>query len=122
MPIGIEEARLTMAKKRRKFTAEFKGKIVIEVLKETKDINTIASEHDLNPNLIRKWRQELLDHPERIFNEDIRVKNEKAKEQETRDQREEMLKTIGTLTLERDYLQQVCLKLGEEQKPPRYRA
>jgi transposase-like protein len=111
-----------MAKKRRQFSPEFKGRIVVEVLKEEKDINTIATEHDLNPNLIRKWRQEFLDHPERVFDEDRRKKDSKLKETEIRDQREEMLKTIGALTLERDYLQQVCLKLGEGQQPPTYRS
>ena len=110
-----------MATKRRKFTPEFKGKIVVEALKEEKDINTIAAEHDLNPNLIRKWRQEFLDHPERVF-DGARKKEDEEKERELlKDQREEMLKTIGTLTLERDWLQQVCLKNGSGQEPPRYR-
>lgn len=108
--------------KRRSFSPEFKGKIVIEVLKEERDINAIASEHDLNPNHIRKWRQEFLDHPERIFDESRREKDIQQKDDELRDQREEMLKTIGTLTLERDYLQQVCKKLGSRQEPPHYRS
>lgn len=107
--------------KRRSFTPEFKGKIVVEALREEKDINTIASEHDLNPNLVRKWRQEFLDHPERVFDEGRRAKKEEEKRQGLRDQREEMLKTIGALTLERDYLQQVCRKIGSGQEPPEYR-
>ena len=109
------------AKRRRSYTPEFKGRIVIEVLKEEKDINTIASEHDLNPNLVRKWRQEFIDHPERIFDENRRKNDEKQKDEVLKGEREAMLKTIGALTLERDWLQQVCLKYGSEQEPPRYR-
>ena len=110
-----------MAKQRRVFTPEFKGRIVVEALKEERDINAIASEHDLNPNLVRKWRQEFLDHPERVFEEGRRQRDERQKEEALREEKDAMLKTIGALTLERDWLQQVCLKHGGGHEPPRYR-
>lgn len=111
-----------MAKKRRRYSPEFKGRIVVEVLKEERDINAISSEHDLSPNMVRRWRQEFLDHPERVFDEGRRKEDGRKAEERNRDEREEMLKTIGALTLERDYLQQVCLKFGSGDEPPRYRA
>lgn len=120
MLVSIRE-RFTMATKRRKFTPEFKGRIVVEVLKEEKDVNTIAAEHDLNPNLVRKWRQEFIDHPERVFDEGRRKADEEKEKELLRDERDEMLKTIGTLTLEKEWLQQKCLKYGSGEEPPRYR-
>ena len=40
-----------MSRTRRNFTAQFKAKLVLEVLKGEKDINTIATENNIQPNL-----------------------------------------------------------------------
>lgn len=50
-----------MSRTRRNFTAQFKAKLVLEVLKGEKDINTIATENNIQPNLLRNWKKEFLD-------------------------------------------------------------
>lgn len=45
-----------MSRTRRNFSAKFKSELVIELLKGEKDLNTIASENNIQPNL----RQQLL--------------------------------------------------------------
>ena len=35
---------------RRQFTAEFKTKIVLEILREEKQLGELATEHELSPN------------------------------------------------------------------------
>ena len=97
---------------RRQYSADFKAKLVIEALKEQRTVQEIAADHDLNPNLLFKWRKEFLEHPERVFDEKKRADDEKRKEAEVVAEKNAMLRTIGTLTLERDYLRQSCEKLG----------
>ncbi len=46
---------------RRQFTAEFKTKIVLEILREEKQIGDIAAEHGLSPNQLRNWKKEFLE-------------------------------------------------------------
>ncbi|MBS3983887.1 MAG: transposase, partial [Dethiobacter sp.] len=43
--------------RRRQFTAEFKSKIVLEILKEEKPIGELAAEHGLSPNQLRNWKK-----------------------------------------------------------------
>lgn len=42
--------------KRKRYTPEFKSKIVLEVLKEEKTMSEIASSHGIHVNQIRQWR------------------------------------------------------------------
>ena len=45
---------------RKKYTSEFKTKIVLSILQGDKEFNVICSENGLNPNMVRKWKQEFL--------------------------------------------------------------
>lgn len=47
-----------MSKKRRNFTARFKADLVLEVLKGEKELNVIATENNIQPNLLRNWKKE----------------------------------------------------------------
>ncbi len=46
-----------MSRKRRTFTPEQKTKIVLEAIRGEKEINELASEYKLQPNLIRNWKR-----------------------------------------------------------------
>ena len=41
---------------RRTYTPEYKAKLVIEVLQGEKELNTIAAENSISPNMLRNWR------------------------------------------------------------------
>ena len=43
------------------YSPELKAKIVLEVLQGEKELGEIAKEHNINPNLIRKWRSTFLE-------------------------------------------------------------
>ena len=45
-----------MSKTRRKYPAKFKANLVIELLKGEKDLNTLATENGIAPNLLRNWK------------------------------------------------------------------
>jgi len=39
------------------YTPDFKAQIVLEVLREEKELNAIASEHNFIPNMVWKWKR-----------------------------------------------------------------
>lgn len=45
---------------RKQYTAEFKARVVREVLREEKTIAQIASEYEVHPNQVRQWRDKAL--------------------------------------------------------------
>ena len=50
-----------MARKRRRFTAEFKGRVALEALQERDSVQAIAARHELHPNQVSAWKRQLLD-------------------------------------------------------------
>jgi transposase-like protein len=81
---------------RRNHSAEFKAKIVIEVMKEVMSINEIASEHELHPNVVRRWKTEAIENMVEVFSDKNKQINEIKDEYEARI--EELYKEIGRLT------------------------
>ncbi|MFQ9701817.1 MAG: transposase [Enterocloster clostridioformis] len=49
-----------MSRQRRNFSAKFKSDLVIELLKGEKDLNSLATENNIQPNLLRNWKKEFL--------------------------------------------------------------
>jgi transposase len=89
---------------KRKFSSEYKVKLVLEALRGEKTLGEIASEHELNPNQLTNWKREFLERAPSLFNE---TRQERETRKSTRDAEAEkarMLKKIGQLTMERDYL------------------
>lgn len=56
-----------MKKTRRKFTASFKTKVVLEALKERQTVQELAEKHKLHPNQISAWKKEFLANAEQAF-------------------------------------------------------
>ena len=67
-----------MSRTRRNLSAKFKSELVIELLKGEKDLNTIATENNIQPNLLRNWKKEFLDKASVVF-DDTREDNLKEK-------------------------------------------
>jgi transposase len=49
------------------YTAAFKAKLVIELLKEEKTLSQLASQHQVHPNQLRQWRDLALKQMDSIF-------------------------------------------------------
>jgi transposase len=52
---------------RRKFTSEFKSKVVIEALTEKQTVNEIADKFDLNPKQVSEWKKLFLTKAYLVF-------------------------------------------------------
>lgn len=104
-----------MSKQRRNFSAKFKSDLVIELLKGEKDLNTLATENSIQPNLLRNWKKEFLDNASVVFN-DKREDNLKEKLDEERREKAEYARKVGQLTMQVDWLK----KKSEEICGPDY--
>lgn len=60
---------IIMSRTRRHFTSKFKSDLVIELLKGEKDLNTLAAENEILPNLLRNWKNEFLSKASIIFDD-----------------------------------------------------
>ncbi len=98
----------------KQYTAQYKTKIVLEVLQGERELGEIASENQLNPNMVRNWKREFMEKASTVF-EDPTKASRQAKKQEEAQRKEvtRMLKTIGQLTLERDFLQDCFRRTGQ---------
>ena len=92
-----------MSRTRRNFSAKFKSELVIELLKGEKDLNTIASENNIQPNLLSNWKKEFLDKASVVF-DDTREDNLKEKLALERKEKAEYAKKVGQLTMQVDWL------------------
>jgi transposase len=45
---------------RRKFSAEFKAKVVLEALKERSTIEELCRKHELHPTQVNAWKREAI--------------------------------------------------------------
>jgi transposase-like protein len=104
-----------MSRQKRNFNAKFKSDLVLELLKGEKDLNTLAVENSIQPNLLRNWKKEFLDNASVVFDDkrDEKVKEKLAVE---RREKEEYAKKVGQLTMQVDWLK----KKSEELLGPEY--
>ena len=58
-----------MSRQRRNFSAKFKSDLVIELLKGEKDLNTLATENNIQANLLRNWKKDFLDKASVVFDD-----------------------------------------------------
>ena len=82
---------------------KFKSELVIELLKGEKDLNTLAAENNIQPNLLRNWKKEFLDKASVVF-DDTREDNLKEKLSMERKEKAAYAKKVGQLTMQVDWL------------------
>lgn len=93
------------------YTSTYKTKLVLEVIEGERELNEIAAENGVNPNMLRNWKKEFLENASRAFENSKVTKEAHRKEAALKKENDRMLKTIGQITLERDFLQD-CFRLS----------
>ena len=91
-------------KKRREYTAEYKAKPVLEVLREERTISRIASREEINPSQLGNWKKEFMENASRAFSQSKDGKAAARKVEELREMEKEYQAKVGQLTLEVDFL------------------
>jgi transposase-like protein len=69
-------------KSRRKFSADFKAKVVLEALKERSTIEELARKYELHPNQIHLWKKEFINKASYVFSSDESLSEEKKRQEE----------------------------------------
>jgi len=86
-----------MSKPRRHFTAEFKAKIILEVISGVKPAAEVCREHSIKPQLLSQWKSYFLENAVHLFDS-----TERRSEEQTRI--EELERVLGQKTLEVEIL------------------
>jgi len=87
---------------RKRYTANQKAQIVLEVLKEERTLAQVAAAHGVHPNQIRKWKAQVLDGLPSLFNDEKKA----IRDLETTREREldGLYAEIGRLTTQLTWL------------------
>jgi putative transposase len=82
-----------MKKGRRNHSAEFKARVALEAVKGIKSMAELASEYEVHPNQITKWKKQVLAELPGIFSD-----------RRKRDAEGRLYQQIGQLQVELDWL------------------
>jgi transposase-like protein len=93
--------------KRRRYTAEFKAGVVLEILSGQKSVAQASREYGIKDSLISRWKQEFIERSPQVF--------EKDNSRDERDQRiAELERMIGRLAMELEMSKKVSRFLNSE--------
>lgn len=88
-----------MKKERRKFSAEFKFKVVLEALRERETLAALAAKYQIHPQQITDWKRALLEQGEQVFSNPA-----ESKDKDIEAKISKLYEQIGMLKVENDFL------------------
>jgi len=80
------------------YGSKFKSQVALEALQGDRTIAEIASEYNIHPNLVSQWKNKLLSEASDVF------ATKKEKQEANQFTEEDLLKKIGQLNVENDFL------------------
>ncbi|MDX4037710.1 IS3 family transposase [Aliarcobacter skirrowii] len=90
-------------KKGQVFSAEFKTRIVLELLEGDATINQIASKHNITVKSIQNWKKQFLENAFLAFDVAGATKTYKDEIEELKEQNEQLAKALGKATVRADF-------------------
>ena len=88
---------------RKKYSAEFKVSVVLEVLKGEKSLNQIAQEHKVLPKNILNWKKQFLENAFLAFDKSVVAKEYKEEIEKLKKAKDATSKKLGEVIVERDW-------------------
>jgi putative transposase len=105
-----------MSTKRKTYSAEFKAKLVLEVLEGTKTVNEIASAYEVIPKNLINWKQQFLENMSLAFDKSAVVKEYKDQIETLQKTNDDLAKKVGNLTIEKDFLEGKLVSLASSKE------
>ena len=82
--------------------------------KREKSLSEIAAHYNIRPNMLRNWKSEFVSNASTVFEKHKKAeKDNRRKEAAMKKESDLMLKKIGQLTLERDFLLDCFCRVGQ---------
>jgi len=94
-----------MSTKRKTYSAEFKAKVVLEVLEAEQTINEIASKYELLPANVKNWKKMFLENMSLAFDKSTVVKEYKAELETVKKEKDLIAKKLGETIVEKEFLE-----------------
>ena len=101
-----------MSRKQKKFSADFKAKIVLEALSGELTISGIARKYSIISKNILNWKKELLSNASLIFHKKALVSDYKDKLTEQSKEIDELHRQLGKHTTELEWAAKKLMRLG----------
>ena len=92
-----------MSKKRKSYNAEFKSKVVLELLREEESAAAIASRYGITVQTLNQWKRKFLENASLAFDIGDATKAYREKIKKLEKENEALAKTLGKTTIERDW-------------------
>lgn len=83
---------------KRKFTPDFKLKVVLDALKEQQTLSELSQKYELHPNQISIWKTDFLAKAKQV------METKKSRPTGSEQDQNELFAKIGKLQMELDYL------------------
>ena len=83
---------------KRKFTSEFKLKVILDALREKQTLSELSQKYELHPNQISTWKSDFLANAKQV------LETKKPKITEQAQGQDELYTKIGKLQMELDFL------------------
>jgi transposase-like protein len=96
--------------KGRKFTSDFKTKVVLEALSERETLGELSQRFVIHPNQGILWKRPFLENASSVFD---RGKTSRREESDGGAEKSRMLRKTGQLQIEVDFLKKASEALGK---------
>jgi len=105
-----------MSTKRKTYSADFKAKLVLEVLEGERTINEIASAYEIIPKNLINWKKQFLENMSLAFDKSAVVKEYKEEIEILQKNNDNLAKKVGNLTIEKDFLEGKLVSLASSKE------
>lgn len=105
-----------MSKKRTTYSAEFKSRLVLELLENEKTIAEIANENNITPKNLQNWKKIFLENAVIAMEPAKAVKEYKLELVAAQEENEMLTKIVGKMTVEKEWLEKKLKSLGLSDK------
>ena len=92
---------------RRKFTAEFKAQVVLDLMSGAKSAAELCRQHQLNPQLLARWKTEFLERAPLLFQQE-------AMQSQEQERIAELERVVGRLTMQLEIAKKASATLSSQ--------
>ena len=94
-----------MSTKRKTYPADFKAKLVLQVLEGEKTLNEIASQYEILPKNLQNWKKQFLENMSLAFDKSTVVKEYKKEIEDLQKDKDLIAKKLGETIVEKEFLE-----------------